>query len=130
MPIRYSIDLAAHRLVCVGTGALRRGDFDLVRTALASDPNFDPMMGQLMDYREASADALSAEDIRWLASQSITGSASARAYIVRDQLAHGLVRMFESLGTRRAGKVQVFRDWEAADKWLRRIDARREQVSS
>ncbi|MGB7280925.1 MAG: hypothetical protein WBE13_01585 [Candidatus Acidiferrum sp.] len=86
---------------------------------LRDDPDFDPAYSQLMDFTHVTQILLTAADIQQLALSNIFSKESRRAFLVANDLAFGLARMFEIL--RESGGergIRVFRNLEEALDWV------------
>lgn len=105
-------------IICTGTVSV-----DLIsdrEAKLRAEPMFDPQFSLLADYTRADLSRLDVEAIRRLAQATAFSSGARRAFLVADNINHGLLREFcaysEILG--RGNLVEVFRDREAAVRWL------------
>ncbi|MGB2621179.1 MAG: hypothetical protein WA857_19115 [Candidatus Acidiferrum sp.] len=86
---------------------------------LLADPDFDPSYSQLMDYTHVTQIDLSAADVGLLAVRNVFSSNSRRAFLVPNDVAFGLARMFEMI-RESAGErgIRIFRDLEEALDWV------------
>jgi hypothetical protein len=86
---------------------------------LSKDPNFDSSFSQIADFTQVTRFELSPDDVRILAQRSLFSPDSRRAFIVSNELAYGLARMFAIL-RELAGEtgIGVFRTLEEALDWV------------
>ena len=119
MPITYRIDSVGKRILTTVAGPVTVDDIvshigDIHRLRPEAYP-------ALVDTREVTGPFLSASDI-WRAA-SLTrvfreqGDFPPCAIVAENELIYGLVRMFENLVSDFVN-LKVFRDVEAAEKWL------------
>lgn len=84
-----------------------------------ADPDFDPRYSQLVDYTHITRIDLTPADVRQLAVRNIFSPDSRRAFLVPNDLAFGLGRMFEIL-REAAGErgIRIFRSLDEALEWV------------
>ncbi|HTQ58723.1 MAG TPA: hypothetical protein VMI32_00745 [Candidatus Solibacter sp.] len=101
------------------TGVLNKEDALAHQNRLRADPDFDPAYSQLLDFRHVTQIELTAADIQQLAVSNIFSSESRRAFLVPNDLAFGLARMYEML-RESAGErgIRIFRDLDEALGWV------------
>ena len=120
MPCEYEIDLT-HRLVRTRAwGAVTHAELTAMRVRLTGDPAFQSDFSQLYDLREAVSLAMTADEIRELASYSHFGANSRRAIVAPKIAAFGTVRMFAIQREASGGQdeVRAFRSLAEANDWL------------
>jgi hypothetical protein len=122
MPITYHIDPKRNLVTVEAHGALRTGDYIDTRTRLADDPQLEPGMDQLLDFRDVERHELSIE----LYSRFVELERSLQdrfgdcriAVVTRSDLHYGFTQMFvvEMMDVR--PDYRVFREFEQAERWL------------
>jgi len=101
-----------------GSGVLTDEDcFGHVRT-LSTDPDFKPSMDQLADLTHVTEVRLTASGIHRMADRNPFGEGSRRAFVVTDDVAFGMARMYQILTSDHAHDLTVFRDLAEARAWL------------
>ena len=101
------------------SGPLTLPEIRQLADRLAADPDVTPGIAELIDLREATAEGVSADDLRNIAAATLD-SATRRAFVTSDVLTYGLARMFEIYRelNRKPDKVAVFREVAAAETWI------------
>lgn len=119
MPAFYKIDKERRLVLSSGTGVFNKEAAQAHQERLLTDPEFDPSYSQLMDFTHVTQIDLTAADIQQLALRNIFSPESRRAFLVTNDLAFGLARMFEIL-RESAGErgIGVFRNLEEALDWV------------
>ncbi|MGC1619940.1 MAG: hypothetical protein WA765_15735 [Candidatus Acidiferrum sp.] len=119
MPAFYKIDKERRLVMSSGTGVFNKEDALSHQNRLLADPDFDPSYSQLLDFTHVAKIDLTAADIRLLAVRNIFLSESRRAFLVPNDLAFGLGRMYEIL-REAAGErgIRIFRNLEEALDWV------------
>ncbi|MGB2672796.1 MAG: hypothetical protein WA621_20270 [Candidatus Acidiferrum sp.] len=119
MPAFYKIDKERRLVLSSGTGVFNKEAAQAHQERLLADPEFDPSYSQLMDFTHVTQIDLTAADIQQLALRNIFSPESRRAFLVTNDLAFGLARMFEIL-RESAGErgIGVFRNLEEALDWV------------
>jgi hypothetical protein len=119
MPVFYKIDKERRVVLSSGSGTLTIADAKVHQQRLASDPDFDPSFSQIADFTQFTQFDLSSEDIRQMAERSLFSPESRRAFIVPNDFAFGLARMFEILRDLAGEKgIRVCRSLEEALDWV------------
>jgi len=123
MPSEYEIDVANRLVRARAWGVLTHADLMATLMGIRNDPAFRPDFCQLYDLREALPSAMSAENVRDLASYSNFGFGSRRALIAANDAVFGLSRIYASY-RQVIGKEQiaVFRSLADAQAWLAEKD--------
>jgi hypothetical protein len=127
MSYEYAVD-TERRLVRIRMwGTLTKAEILGVVQQLIEDPQVWPGISQLIDLREASSTAITADDVRQIASVSLD-PVSRRAFVTPDTLTFGLARMFESLREIKHApeQIAVFTTLQEAEAWLVSQGERRE----
>jgi hypothetical protein len=119
MPAFYKIDKDRRLVISSATGAFNKEDALGHQNRLRADPDFDPTYSQLMDFTHVTQILLTAVDVQQLALANIFSKESRRAFLVANDLAFGLARMFEIL-RENAGEegIRIFRNLEEALDWV------------
>ena len=111
-------NLRTHRV----DGLIHVGELETLLAQFYASPDFDPDMNALWDLRSADTSAVTGDEVRSLADrvrQHWESSRSRAALVATDDLNFGLSRMYERLvGNPATENVRVFKDYEAAEKWL------------
>jgi hypothetical protein len=124
MPAFYKIDKERRIVMSTGSGVLTKEDWLFQQDRLLNDPEFDPSFSQLCDFASATRVDLTPADIREIAQRNIFAPHSRRAFLVRDEFAYGLTRMFELLRESQGEVgIRVFRELDNALDWLLAPDA-------
>jgi hypothetical protein len=97
MPVFYKIDKERRVVLSSGSGTLTLADAKVHQERLENDPDFDPSFSQIADFTQFTQFDLSSNDIRQMAERSLFSPESRRAFIVPNDFAFGLARMFEIL---------------------------------
>jgi hypothetical protein len=118
MPGSYRV-VPEHRFVFSrGWGVLTEGELLAHSQAIAQDPRFEPTFTQLSDLCEVTRAVLNADGIRKVALASPFRPGAQRAFAGTSDAVYGLARMCVSLAASPEDEVMVFRDLEAAARWL------------
>lgn len=119
MPAFYKIDKERRLVMSSASGVFSMADARSHMEKLSRDPNFDPSFSQIADFTQVTRIELSPDDVRILAQRSLFSPDSRRAFIVPNEHAYGLARMFEIL-RELAGEtgIGVFRTLEEALDWV------------
>jgi hypothetical protein len=119
MPVFYKIDKERRVVLSSGSGTLTIADAKAHQQRLANDLDFDPSFSQIADFTQFTQFDLSSEDIRQMAEMSLFSPDSRRAFIVPNDFAFGLARMFEILRDLAGEKgIRVCRSLEEALDWV------------
>ncbi len=119
MPHEYAID-AEQRLVRIRMwGAQTQAEIMAVVRELIADPRCSPGFLQLIDLREASSTAVTADHVRQIATSDLDPVAR-RAFVVTDPGSYGLARLFSARRAinRAPEQIAVFTNIEEAEAWL------------
>ena len=102
-----------------GTGTFNKEEALSHQNRLLADPDFDPSYSQLIDFTHTTKIDLTAADIQQLAVRNIFSPESRRAFLVPNDLAFGLGRMYEIL-REAAGErgIRIFRNLDEALDWV------------
>jgi hypothetical protein len=119
MPAFYKIDKDHGIVMTTASGVLTLADGLAHQEKILNDPEFDPSFSQLLDFTQVTRIELRSEDVRTLARRSIFSPDSRRAILVRDSLAYGMARMFESYRENFGEKgIRIFHSLDDALAWL------------
>ncbi len=118
MPVTYHIDKINKILFVKATGEFTAEDFRVYRRGLVDDPDFDPHLGVLFDFRSITEFRMSSAEMREFSMESISHKRARRAYLVPTGEVHGMLRMHSSLGNFASDTIQIFRDMAEARGWL------------
>jgi hypothetical protein len=119
MPGCYKIDKERRLVMTTAFGVVTKEDLLDHQDKLMADPNFDPTFSQLLDFAHMTKLDLKAADVKLLAERNIFAPTARRAFVVPEDVAFGMARMFEML---REGKgeqgIRVFRTLEEGLGWV------------
>jgi hypothetical protein len=116
---RYVIHTEEHYIEEILEGQVTLSGMAALLQAALSDTAMDPSFDGLVDLRAAQI-KLSYDEVRQIAHGLKNDHRASRGYwafVVSNDLGHGIVRMFEALSDD-AITVQIFRDREKALAWL------------
>ena len=119
MPAFYKIDKENRLVMSTGSGILTLADAIAHQERLKQDPEFDPSYSQLLDFSHVTKIEITSEHIRRIAQDSAFSPSSRRAFLVNNDTAYGLARMFAIL-RETAGDtgIEVFRSLDEALEWV------------
>ena len=120
MPASYTINPERRLVTSRGWGALSDDDLRQHDARLRVDPAFSPGYRQLADGRELTRIDVSWSMIAEVARNPVFSRESRRALVVARDVDYGVARVFQTMVELQGGIVQVFRDREAAERWLDR----------
>jgi hypothetical protein len=116
MPVVYQID-RSRRIVFSTLNGTVTGDEALDHEQhLGNDPDFEPIYNQLCDCRHITQVTATGQVIRFVASKSPFSPKARRAIVADKDLVYGLARMYQLM--KQDAQIMVFRDMEAARRWL------------
>jgi hypothetical protein len=119
MPGCYKIDKERRLVMTTAFGVVTKEDLLDHQDKLMADPDFDPTFSQLLDFAHMTKLDLKAADVKLLAERNIFAANARRAFVVPEDVAFGMARMFEML---REGKgeqgIRVFRTLEEGLGWV------------
>ena len=120
MSFTYHIDEERKLVICIGSGVVTADDIARYRTALHTDPAFNPDFGQLSNFTQVTRFRLDHTTVRAEAGLSRFSPRSKRAAVVSSQEAYGMMRMFMSYRESLGGEEQmsVFNTMDEALEWL------------
>lgn len=111
---------AADRIVTLSvSGSL--GDQELLNLAgeLEKHPGVQPDFSLLVDFRLANGGIVTSAGVRALAELSqVLFPSSRRAVVVPSDLGFGMARMYSILRNDENSMLQVFRDFDEAQRWV------------
>lgn len=98
---------------------LTKKDLDEHQARLVKDADFDPSFSQLSDFLQVTRVEVTPDDVRVFAEKGVFSPSSRRAILVKDDLAFGLARIFQTHRELRGEPgIRVFRQLDAALTWL------------
>jgi hypothetical protein len=119
MPACYKIDKQRRLVMSTAYGTVSREDLLDHQNKLLADPDFDPTFSQLSDFGHMTKLEVTAADIRVFAERNIFAPEARRAFVVPDDVAFGLARMFEMLRDAKGEQgIRVFRELEEGLDWV------------
>jgi hypothetical protein len=118
MPVRHVIDEGRRLVLSRGWDEICAGELTEAARVVARDPAFYPGLDQLCDLSQITSVAATSEEIRWLAENSPFGAGSRRAVVAPGNLVYGLSRMYVAYSQGRESEIRIFRDLDAAERWL------------
>ena len=122
MPITYRIDPERNLVLTKASGVLKDCDFPEFHANLFRDPQFEPGMMELADYRDVERHELTTDGLMEFLEQENEHTASLEGFriaiVTHSDLHFGLARMYSSIMHELLGEAQVFRDMEEAEAWL------------
>jgi len=122
MPIRYRIDRERGVVFVVGEGEVGFADLEAYCRGVVEDPDYRPGFHELVDFRKANHWSVPGEELRKLRDVNLEVSAkvgrSRLAYVITNDLAYGIGRMFMAISDESKIEHRVFRDMVEAREWL------------
>ena len=119
MPADFYIDAQRGVVFTKAVGVLGRAEAVDHIERLSRHPDFRPDFNHLADFRDVSTVTLSSDTVRELATMSVFGPHSHRAFVVSSDLQFGLGRVFGSYRHVEGEKgIKVFREMSDALRWL------------
>ena len=118
MPIEYRFDHSRKLIIVTAAGSLSADDLLNHQIQVHNDPSHDPTYSQLNDMRTADLTSIDADCVEVLSQRAIPKVGTKIAFVVRNEIAKELARMFESLRDGTGEEFRVFRDLDAAFTWL------------
>jgi len=123
MPISYRIDAGRGVALTTATGTLTDRDILEHKKRLHADPAFTPGMHEMSDVRGVSDLQVTPHGVKRMvahdAAQGSDAGSHRLAIIASEDVVYGMARMYETLSDGNPSpSVAVFRDYDAAAKWL------------
>ena len=119
MRIERQVNAADRVVILSVSGDLGDQELPAIASELEKDPEVQPDFSLLIDLREASGRSVTSAGVRALADRSLVLSPeSRRAVVVPSELGFGMARMYEILRENPRGAMQVFRDFDEAQRWV------------
>ncbi len=131
MPVDHQINRELGVVSSRAWGVLTDDDLLEQQRRLGQDPEFEPRLNQLFDFREVTDVKVTSNGIRVLAERDLFHADARRAFIIHPGalLMFGLMRMFENLTTEYPDELRVqFDHIQQAREWLGLPDAGPEAV--
>ena len=130
MPCSYTIDLTRALVLSRGWGVLTDGELLAHVRALTVDPRFVRNFYQLADLRDVADVEVSAATIREMARLNPYGDGSRRAVVVTSDVLFGMARMYQILRDEPTDQLEIFRELDAALRWLGILKAKEELMTA
>ena len=118
MPGSYLIDQTREIVFSRAWGVLTDDEVIWHAKSLRADDRFFPGFKQIADFRELSEILVTPEGVLQVAHINPFTRNSRRAVVVPNDLAFGLVRMFEALAEAEPDQFRIFRDMGPALEWV------------
>jgi len=119
MEIERTIDPAARVVILTVIGEVDDGELLALADRLDDVPDLDTDFSLLIDLRQADGQKVTTSGVHRLVERPLVMSpTSRRAVVVQSNLGFGMTRMYEMLRTNRGGGPRVFRDYDAALRWV------------
>ncbi len=119
MPGCYKIDKERRLVMSTAYGVVTKEDILDHQGKLMADPNFDPTYSQLADFAHMTKAEFNAADVQRFAEKDVFASGARRAFVVPNDAAYGVVRMFEMLREAKGEHgIRVFRTLEEGLAWV------------
>ena len=126
MPAAYIVDADRSLVLSRGWGAVTGADLLMHVRSLRTDPRFQPQFSQLFDFRATTDVRVDAQSVREIAAQNPFGAGARRAFVVANDVAFGMARMYQILTEVSPDELEVFRDLDEALRWLGVAEAKAE----
>ena len=98
---------------------LTHKDLEAHQKHLVRDKDFDPSFSQLMDFLQVTKIDFTPGEVRALARANVFSPASRRAILVKDSLAFGFARIFQTHRELKGESgMRIFRELDEAVEWL------------
>jgi len=123
MPASFTIDFARGIVLSRGWGVLENDDLRRTQRGLHESEGFEPTFGQLFDFSEVTELRVTAAGVRELVPDSPFAQDARRAIVVASEAAFGMSRMYQQMSERDMTRFRIFRDRDAAVRWLEGSDA-------
>ena len=118
MPACYQLDLINRMVRTRAWGVLTDDEVIELYASICADSEFKPSFRQLCDMREVTKITASAQTLRDLGQSQIFEHGTQRAFVVNRELDYGVDRLFQVYSEASRDRMEVFREWEAAEEWL------------
>jgi hypothetical protein len=100
-------------------GTVTNDEVDEHNRRLRADPQFDPTYRQLADMSDVTLNLVSADNVQETARDQYFAAGTRRALLVSDDTTFGLCRMYATYAETLGQRINVFREREDAEAWLR-----------
>jgi hypothetical protein len=120
MPISYRIDAERRLVVTTAHGVLTDEDILNLKNRLAADADFQAGMRELSDVRSVTDLQVTSAGVQKMVSLDSLSHLDGYklAIVASENVVFGMARMYQSLTQRNLLHVNVFRDYDAAVRWL------------
>jgi len=118
MPFDFTIDAANGIVISKASGVVTYAEVLGHMDRLRHHPEFRPTFNQFLDLHEVTDIAISADEIREIATQTVFAPGSHRAFLATSGLKFGISRMYETY-RRIHGEdgIRIFTDVKEARSW-------------
>jgi hypothetical protein len=114
----YKIDTKRKLVMSTASGVFTLADAFARQEKISKDAEVNPSFSQLLDFSDVTKLDIEPEDERRLAQTKVFLSQSRRAFIVSNDLAFGLARMYQVLRSWEGETgIRVFRNLDDALDW-------------
>jgi hypothetical protein len=117
MSVLFRVDPVAGVVFTTFMGVVTVDDFAAYARVLATDPDFQPTFGELLDATAVQSVAAGSDFLRDAARGSVFAPGARRAVIAPTDLTYGIARMMQQVYGGPA-TIEVFRDRAEARAWL------------
>jgi hypothetical protein len=118
MTVNYRIDHEKKTVFTTIDGAITDEEMIAIQNRMEADPEFNPDYSHLIDCRKVGELKISAKGIRIITSAGLFSAKSRRAFVVPNDAAYGFSRMFQIYRQEGPEETGVFRELDAAMKWI------------
>ncbi len=114
------IDVARRRVEVNAWGLLTGEEMLASQEEIAKGPGFEPGFDALFDLLAVSSVGISADKVKVVAHNTVFGSRVRLAFVTRDPVAFGMMRMLGAYLGDQGGEVEMFKERADAERWLDR----------
>lgn len=118
MPASFTIDLARRIVFSRGWGILVDDDLRQTQKGVRETPGFEPDFRQIYDFSDVIDVEVTQDSLWGLAGSSPFAAGARRAVVVDSNVAFGVARMYQLMSERESSTFRIFRDRQAALRWL------------
>jgi hypothetical protein len=121
MPIEFRYDPEKKALFGAMTSPLSLDEYRSTVAAIVQSEEFPPEIRTLWDLRELEFTAIDRgfeEKLISISEQFPQRSPAKVAFVVKNELGYGMIRMFEMLAEKLAYRTMVFKSYSAGEEWL------------
>jgi hypothetical protein len=118
MPASFTIDLEDRIVFSRAWGILVDDDLRQTQRGVREAPGFAPDFRQLYDFSDVTDVQVTQDSLWGMAVNSPFELGARRAMVVDTDVAFGVARMYQLISGRESTTFRIFRDREAALRWL------------